>query len=225
MKKPKLILEFTEFNLQRMNPDTVQPAMWVQNPELSIDAFDKHQDMIRQALSRIGDIHKSLGGSAAYKNLKSRLALDDQKVTSLKIIRITQNTNFTYDVYLSFNIAEDEYWGVIKDILGNSVVKSEVFNDQSLIQTTVWVKRLQGFLIKTVQEFLKPQMGEFVLLRDHIICYSSESGKMMKMKKGSQVEVLKSYNDRIHILYDNDQYMLKGENFIYFNWWFEKVED
>ena len=224
MKRPKLIREFTEFNLQRFNPDAVQPAMWVQNPELSIDAFDKHQDMIRQALSRIGDIHKSLGGSAAYKNLKSRLSLDDQNVQSLKIIRITRNANFTYDVYISFNIDEEEYWGVIKDILGNAQVISEVFTDTSLIQTHIWVKRLKGFLIKTIQTFLKPQTGKFKLLRDHVICYSSLDGKMMKIKQGAEVEVLKSYNDRIHISYEGDQYVLRNENFIYFNWWFEKLD-
>ena len=52
----RLILEFTEFNIQRMNPDSARASIHVDDPQLSIDAFDKHQDGIRQALSRINDI-------------------------------------------------------------------------------------------------------------------------------------------------------------------------
>ena len=42
-RRNKLILEFTEFNLQRMNPDSVQASMHVDDPQLSINSFDKHQ--------------------------------------------------------------------------------------------------------------------------------------------------------------------------------------
>jgi hypothetical protein len=208
-----------------MNPDTVQAATWVQNPQLSIDAHDKHQDQIRQALSRIGDIHKSMSGSSAYRNLRSKLSLEDQDVKSLKIIRITKNANFTYDVYLCFTIGDQEYWGVIKDILKDPVVISEVFQDHDLIQTEIWVKRLKGFLIKSIQNFLKPQSGFFKLIKEDIICYSSTDGKMMKLNEGAEIEVLKSYNDAIHFNYENDQYTFKGDNLVYFNWWFEPIED
>ena len=48
-----LITELSEFNLQRMNSDSVQASTHVDDPSLSINAFDKNQDMIRQAMSRI----------------------------------------------------------------------------------------------------------------------------------------------------------------------------
>jgi len=208
-----------------MNPDTVQPATWVQNPELSIDAHDRHLDQIRTALSRIGDIHKSMAGSAAYRSLKSQLSLDDQDVKSLKIIRIVKNSNYTYDAYISFTISESEYWGVVKDILSAPKVISEVFQEETLILTEIWVKRLKGFLIKSVQNFLKPQTGFFKQIKDEVICYSSTNGKMMKLKEGVEIEVLKSYNDVIHINYDGEQYKLKGDNHVYFKWWFEPIED
>ena len=210
-----LITEMTEFNLQRMNPDTVQPATWVQNPELSIDAHDKHLDKIRVALSQIGDIHKSMSGTSAYRNLKSKLSLEEQDVKSLRIIRIVKNSNFTYDTYISFSISEDEYWGVIKDTLKSPKVISEVFQDEALIQTEIWVKRLEGFLIKSVQSFLKPQSGFFKQVKDEVTCYSSNDGKMMTLKEGVEIEILKSYNDVIHIKYDGEQYTLKGDNHVY----------
>ena len=45
-RRNKLILEFTEFNLQRFNADSAQASVHVDDPKLSIDAFDKHQDKI-----------------------------------------------------------------------------------------------------------------------------------------------------------------------------------
>jgi len=223
MKRSKyLILEFTEFNAQRFNPDSVQASVHVDDPKLSTNAFDKHEDLVRQAVSRIGQLQGSLMSSAAYRTLKSKLSLEDQEITEMKIIRIVKNA-LQYDVYLNFKIKEDEYWGVIKDILGNSEFKSEVFKDHDLIQTKEWVIKLKGLIIKIIKNFLKPQFGKFKSLTDEIVCYSLITGKMLKMSQGSEIEVLKSYDNKIIFEYENDKYALTGDNFIYFNWWFEPI--
>lgn len=225
MKRSKyLILEFTEFNAQRFNPDSVQASVQVDDPKLSTNAFDKHEDIVRQAISRIGQLQGSLMGSAAYRTLKSKLALEDQEIKELKVIRIVKNA-LQYDIYISFKINEDEYWGVIKDILGNSEFKSEVFKDHDLIQTREWIIKMKGLIIKTVKNFLKPQFGIFKSLSDEIVCYSLLTGKLLKLQAGSEIEVLKSYDNKIIFEYENDKYALTGDNFIYFNWWFEKIED
>lgn len=225
MKRSKyLILEFTEFNAQRFNPDSVQASVHVDDPKLSTNAFDKHEDIVRQAISRIGQLQGSLMGSAAYRTLKSKLALEDQEIKELKVIRIVKNA-LQYDIYISFKINEDEYWGVIKDILGNSEFKSEVFKDHDLIQTREWIIKMKGLIIKIVKNFLKPQFGIFKSLSDEIVCYSLLTGKLLKLQAGSEIEVLKSYDNKIIFEYENDKYALTGDNFIYFNWWFEKIED
>ena len=225
MKRSKhLILEFSEFNLQRLNPDTVQAAVTVDDPKLSTNAFDKHEDLVRQAVSKIGALQGSLMGSAAYRTLKSKLALEDQEIKSLKIVRIVKNQNLNYDVYVSFIIDEQEYWGVVKDILGNSEFKSEVFKDHDLIQTKEWVIKLKGLMIKNIKSFLKPQFGMFKSLKEDIICYSLINGKMLSMPKEAEIEVLKSYDNKIIFKYQNEKYALTGDNFIYFNWWFEKID-
>ena len=226
MKKRKgkyLILETSEFNFQRMSPDSVQAAGQVDDPALSINAFDKHQDLVRQATAIIGQLQGAMMGSAAYRTLKSKLSLEDQEIKSLKIVRIVKNQNLNYDVYVSFIIDEQEYWGVVKDITGNTEFKSEVFKDHDLIQTKEWVIKLKGLMIKNIKSFLKPQFGMFKALKEDIICYSQINGKMLTIPKDAEIEVLKSYNDRIIFKYKNDQYSLTGDNFIYFNWWFEPV--
>ena len=224
-RRNKLILEFTEFNLQRMNPDSAQASMHVDDPSLSINAFDKHQDAIRQAMSRVNDILWNLSGSNAYKNLRGKLALEDQDIKSMKILRIVKINGIDYDVYVSFVIGENEYWGVISGILGTDpVLKSEVFKDYDLYQAKEWTIKIKGLVIKTIKEWLKPVPGRYKLLNDEVFCYSTETGKQLKMDKGIEIEVVRAHDSKIIVRHESDTYNLVGDNYVYFNWWFEKIE-
>ncbi|MCK9475593.1 MAG: hypothetical protein M0R46_06735 [Candidatus Muirbacterium halophilum] len=224
-KKNKIILEYTEFNLQRMNADTSIPGVAVDDKTLSQNAYDKHLDGIRQALSRIDSILNNVAGTSAYASLRGKLSLEQQDLQSLRVIRIVKSNNILYDVYVSFIIDDIEYWGVIKDVLSNNPdFKSEVFRDISLIQNKEWVIRTKGIIIKTVKIWLKPEPGIYKLLNDEVICYSIESGKQLKMTKGMEIEVIRSYKDKIIIKYGSNCYNLINDNYIYFNWWFEKKD-
>jgi hypothetical protein len=224
-KRNKLILEFTEFNLQRFSAETSSGSITgVDDPKLSLNAFDKNQDAIRQAMARINDIMFRLSGSNAYAQLRGKLALEHQDVKSMKILRIIKSHNIYYDVYLSFVIGEKEYWGVIENIMSsNAELESEVFKDYDLYQAKEWIIKIKGLIIKTIKEWLKPEPGQYKLVNDEIICYSIETGKQLIMDKGLEIEVVRSHSDKIIVRYENDTYNLVGDNYIYFNWWFEKL--
>lgn len=224
-KKNRLILEFTEFNLQRFNPDSAQVAAHVDNPQLSLDAFDKHQSAIRQAMSRINDILYNLKGTSAYSSLRSKLGLEDQDIQAMKIQRIVSNS-VSYDVYMTVTIDDEEYWGKIVNITGpNPKFKSELFKDFDLYQPKEWVIKTRGLIIKTVKAWLKPEPGMYTLLNDEVICYSVDTGKQLKMEKGIEIELVRSHADKIIVKHEGEYYNLVGDNFIYFNWWFEPSED
>ena len=222
-QKNRLILEFTEFNLQRMNPDSARASIHVDDPQLSINAFDKHQDKIRVAMSRINDILYNLKGTSAYSQLRSRLALEEQDIQSLKILRIIKSNNINYDVYISFVIMDEEYYGVVKNIMNLPEVKSEAFRDYDLYQSKEWVIKIKGLLVKTIKTWLKPDPGIYKLINDEVICYSVETGKMHKLTKGIEVELVRAHSDKIIIKIGEDYCNLVGDNYIYFNWWFEKI--
>lgn len=223
--KNRLILEFTEFNLQRMNPDSFglgQPI--VDNPSLSTNAFDKHEDGIRQIMARIDDILFNLKGTTAYADLRSRLALENQDIQSLKILRITKSNHINYDVYVTFIIGEEEYWGKIINVMSsNPEFESEVFKNDSLLQPKEWIIKIKGLIIKTIKIWLKPKPGIYRLLNEEIICYSTETGKQLSMEKGIEIELIRSYDDKIIIKHEKATYNLLNDNFIYFNWWFEPI--
>jgi len=223
-RRNKLILEFSEFNLQRMNPDSVQSSVHVDDPQLSTNAFDKAQDGIRQAMARVNDILYNLSGTNVYKNLRSKLALENQDIKSIKIQRIVKSNNINYDAYITFVIDGNEYWGVINNLTVNPELESEVFKDFDLHQSKEWVIKIRGLIIKVIKKWLKPDPGMYKLLNNEITCYSTETGKMLRMEKGIEIEVVRAHENKIIIKHENDYYNLIGDNYVYFNWWFQKLD-
>ena len=225
MRRNKLILEFTEFNAQRLNPDSAQMSVQVDNPELSVGAFDRHEDSIRHGISRINTILHSLSNSSAFGGLKSKLMIDDQNVKSLKILRIISKNHVNYDAYISFFIGDVEYYGEIIDILSKKpTLKSEVFKDYTLHQPKEWVIKTKGLLIKTIKKWLNPDKGEYMSLKDGVICYSTDTGKMLNITNGLVVNLERAYDNKIVIKYKNSYYTLLNDNYVYFNYWFEKID-
>lgn len=224
--KNKLILEFSEFNLQRMNSDSVRPSIHVDDPQLSTNAFDKHQSSIRSALARINGILFNIKGSSSYNKLKSSLSISDQDIQSLKILRILKSDSINYDVYVTFFIKDEEYWGKISNILSkNPNFKSEVFKERSLIQTKEWEIKIKGLIIQTIKKWLSPDISKYSVLNSDIICYSIIDGSTLYLKKNQIIDVVNVYYDRIIFDYRGNQYSLSGDNYIYFNWWFEKIKE
>ena len=224
-RRNKLILEFTEFNLQRFNDTSVQASTHVDDPQLSINAFDKHQDALRVAMSRINDIMNRMADTGAYSNLRSKLAMEHQQIENLKILRITKSNNINYDVYISFTIKDTEYWGVVENLLGTEPkLKSEAFSDQDLHQAKEWVIKITGLIIKTLKEWLKPEPGKYKLLGEEVICNSTETGRQLVMSKGIVIDLVRAHSDRMLVRHENEDYILRGDNYVFFNWWFEKVD-
>jgi hypothetical protein len=45
------------------------------------------------------------------------------------------------------------------------------------------------------------------------------------MKKGIDIELVRAHDNKMIIKYENNYYNLLGDNYIYFNWWFEKIQN
>jgi hypothetical protein len=102
--------------------------------------------------------------------------------------------------------------------------KSEVFKDFDLLQPKEWIIKTKGLIIKTLKKWLKPEPGNYRLLNEEVICYSTETGKQLKMESGIEIELIRSHDEKIIIKHGSDYYNLVGDNYIYFNWWFEKLD-
>ena len=223
MKNPhKIILEFSEFSIQRTYNGSemgVQPS----DPELSVNTFNKHADTVRNGIDKLNNIIKNLSNSNSYGSLKSKLALEAQNIKTLKILRIIKADNINYDVYVSFTIEDINYFGVIENILNkDSVFKSEVFMNRDLVQSKEWIIKTKGFIIKTIKKWLSVEEGTYKLLNEYVICNSVDTGKMLRLEKNTEIIVIRSYDNKIVIKYNDDFYNLINDNYVYFNYWFER---
>ena len=193
MKKSKnrLILEFSEFSLQRYNSDSRMVSVGTTtDPSLSVNAFDKHEDGIRVGMSRINNLMKSLSNSSAYKNLKQKLTFEKQTPTSVKILRIIPE-NADYAVYLTTIINEMEYDGVIKNILSkNPTLNTNMFKSDDIIQSEEWQIRLKGLIIESIKKWLNIEPNKYILLNEKVDCLNTLTGGLKTITKGAIVDVL-----------------------------------
>lgn len=217
------LYEFTEFNLQRMNSDKGGVMPNVDDPQLSINAFDKHQNAILAASAKLNSIMATLSNSAALGALKSRLFLDSQKLNGLKILRIFKNDDVRYDFYLEFVLGDKPYYGVLKDILGPAPkFNSEAFRDTELVLSREWIIKTRGLIVKTIEKWLEPEPGIYTSLRDDINSINMKTGALSKIDIGTEIEVRTTLDHKIIIKHENDFYTLQNDSFIYFNYWFKK---
>lgn len=225
MRFLKKFNELSEFNLQRMNSDSVQVSSHVDNPGLSTNAFDRHQDKIRAGIARLSDMDSLFRGSNMYKQLRSTLSLDEQDIKTLFIQRILCREIGVYDVYIRFTIDDDEYWGVVKDIQSHSPeVKSEVFTDSDLYQPKTWIIKTKGVIINNIKAFLTISPSRYRVLTN-LRGIDRKSGKFEIIERGSEIEVVRTNKNKIIIDFGGERYDLINNDYIYFNWWCERISN
>ena len=217
--KTEKIYEFSEFSDTR-----AMSGGNTTDPSLSVNAFDRHEDSIRVGMSRVNNIMKSLSNSSAYRSLKSKLTFENQRPSSIKILRIIPN-NVDYYVYLTTTINEMEYDGVIKNILSkNPQLNSNIFKSENLVQSEEWEVRLKGLIVESIKKWLNSPPNTYNILNEQITCINLKTGELKTLSKGNVIEVLRtSINEnKITIKHDSEVYNLTKDNFVYFNYWFEK---
>jgi hypothetical protein len=221
----RLIKEFNEFNLQRMNSDSTPMAMHVDNPELSMDAFDKHVDNIRSANIRLNGILNTLANSGGVFNMRKDKMEDGLDIKNLKILRMYISNDINLDIYISFVISDTEYYGVIKNFMDeNPVVYSEAFRDPQMFASKEWIIKIKGILIKTIEKWMIVEPGKYQALKE-IKCTTEDTGELVELKAKTKFEVIRNYDyDKIIIDVNGTTCALKGMNFYYFNYWFKKVD-
>jgi len=221
----RLILEFSEFNFQRMNSDSNPMSVHVDNPQLSQGAFDKHQDLIRQANSRLNSIMGNLSANGSFGSIGK--FEDEQEITSLTIQRIFSSDSVNYDIYIEFKIDDEEdiYYGVIKNFnTSNPTVKSEAFRDHSLLQSREWIIKTKGIIVKAIKKWLSVDRGKYVALKGIDGAIDMNTGVSHFLENGTEIVVVGSFDNKVIFKVGNDQYQMMNDNFYYFNYWFAKID-
>lgn len=217
------ILEFTEFNVRRFNPDVSGVSPNVNDPDLGMDSYDQHASNVLSATRKLNSILATLNNSGFIYSVTNNRLIDGQEISDIKIQRMYQNGSGYLDVYITFVICDKEYFGVIKNFDSlNPEVKTEAFIDNSLIKSKEWIIRTKGLLIKCVKKWMEIERGEYLSLKD-ILVTGTLNGNLYTLKSGSKIKVLKCYDNKLIIDFKGTECLMDGLNYFYFNWWFEKI--
>jgi len=67
----KLLLEFSEFNYQRLNSDSVPQSTHVDDPRLSLGSYNRFLSNLTNSFNRLNHIFKSINKTTTGVSLKT----------------------------------------------------------------------------------------------------------------------------------------------------------
>lgn len=212
--KTHLITEFNNFDI------SLYPVI---DKSISINQYaDRRDNLLSNQISRINAMSANFRSSNTYLTLIKNINLSDIDIEKLTILRIIETNNTTYDVYIIFNVGGNEYWGVVKDILSNTpVLKSELSKDIKT-KPNEWIIRVVGKLINYIKNWLIPKKGKYICLKQYS-CINTINGKQYILDIKSEINVKRVDNNQIYIELDSNIYIIKGNDYIFFNYWNEPL--
>ena len=180
-------------------------------------------DLTRVMNNVMGDIR------ADIKLHKLDYFLEDiEEFNNLKILRIFKNSDMFIDVFISFELHEEEFFGVYKSFNGinDPKLKTDLFTDPrfSYIDTEYYLK-LTKYLYKILYNWFIPTVGEYKVLQAFSV--KDNMGSKIVLKKDSVFRV-KGHNEEsgklyIIVKYKEDIYTINDNDYYFFNYWTEKI--
>lgn len=220
----KYIKELTEFGVQQLNNPVTPWVNQPNDPNLSFDPYDRYTDQTRMANLKLNTILASLIQTGNVYNNRTDRIIDRQDLANLVIQRIYSNDSSDIDIYIRFDIADKEYFGVIKNFIMNPSMSSECFRDGDLLITKEWIIRTRGLIIKAIKKWFNIASG-FYKANKEIYVTDNLTGTLYSIKLNQKIEVLRCVDDKIIAnIGKNIICTIDGNNYYYFNYYFDKTE-
>lgn len=167
-----------------------------------------------------------------YKDVNAFLE-DINEYQNIKILRMFENNNLKLDIFLSYNFNDKEYFGAIKNFnhISKPKFESEIFYDPEFQYRfdNEYKLRLSNFFIKKLEKWFIPEKGMYKNLKENNRL-KSKMGKIFEMNSNKVVEILgynTSANNEKYIIvkYKGEIYHIEGNDYYFFKWRFEKLNE
>ena len=185
-------------------------------------------------VANLNQITKNIRGQSDLIYKDSNPFLEDINLyKNIKILRIFENNNLKLDIFISFNYNDNEYFGAFRNFNGLAKPKfeSEVFFEpeyQYRFDGSYKLK-LGNFFYKILEKWFIPEKGIYKNLKpDNRV--KDSMGKLYEMKSDQVVEVL-GYNMNsdnkpyVIVKVKDHTYQVENNDFYYFKWRFEKLNN
>ena len=241
-----MIHKFSDFEYNNLNESSElnwlmtggSPSSQMGNPSmqhaddknLSSDGYDKFNLEQRTAVNRLSHMLGYLFNFTNNANILGSKIIEE--LQAIKILRMIRNNSGSLDIFLSFMIEDEEYYGVMWNYGG--MMQPEFISEvqKALRLNKDQMSRLNGLLCRSLEIYFMNCNGTYKCLTDSVRC-SDFMGSDFIIKKGTKIHLLDvnlDANDlfielRVHISKNNvkDLY-IKGLDVYYFKYWFDKIE-
>jgi len=233
--------ENSEFNQYQfgIQPFNMPGYGFAQDSQLSIygaqdspyvDQFARSRGSAMTLFDFAKDAMRQGGAGNSYKQ---DFFLDDiSEYKNLKILRIVENDTGNIDVYISFEFNDEEYFGVFKNF--NNFKTTKIHSDLIEVSSMMYpymdqfyFLKLSNYLKNVINKWFIPKKGEYKnLKKDNLV--KNSMGSYESIPYNSKIQALgvnidnnnKSY---IVIKYKDNKYTINGNDYYYFNYYFEKI--
>ena len=183
-------------------------------------------------INNVLSIMKNVYQNSNRPDVKLDYFLDDiDGYTDLKILRIHRNENLTLDIFISFLLGEDEFFGVYRNF--NSIQRQKLISDLFTDSQFNYIDnqyrlKLDTYFYKILNNWFQPKKGDYRALKD-VIC-RNQMGENTKIKENSQISVYsvnkdKDGNSFVRIKVNDDIFLINKNDYYFFNYWFEKINN
>lgn len=239
LKKHFLIKEDSEFNQYQFGGGVTNPLGpgygFAVDPKLSIygsqdspyvDQYARSVGITNTLTNVLSFIKSDLFGNKP----KFDYFLEDLDFfKNLKILRIYRNANNNLNIYISFDLRNEEFFGVFKDYNyshNKPKLYSDLFTDMRFRYINQdYILKLQNYFYHILKKWFIPNPGFYTVLKDNLIV-KDEMGKEIPIKIGSILKI-KRYDENNNgepyvILFFNDKkYFINGNDYYFIKYWLE----
>lgn len=195
------------------------------------DQYVRTPMMVNTLVGVINNVNKDKAFN--YTALKFDHFLEDvEELEDLKILRINTNQNLSVDIYISFVLHDEEFFGVYKQFnwISRGKLNTDLFTDDRFRYIdNEYILKLDNFFYKTLINWFKPSLGTYQNMNEFVKC-KSNMGDVINLKKLAVIKVVEVNNDKdgnpyIKFDWKGDKYVINKNDYFFFNYWFEKLED
>lgn len=155
---------------------------------------------------------------------------DLENYNDFKILRISPNHSLTLDIYISFTLEDEEFFGVFKKF--NWIQKPELLSDLFTDSRFTYIDnryrlKLSNYFYKVLVKWFIPKLGEYMTLKD--VPVNNEMGEVKQIPKDNKIIVSAHTEDKdgtpyITVVYRDEKYFINKNDYYFFNYWCEKIE-
>lgn len=229
---------YSDFNQYDIGPSPIAGCGFAVDQALSVNSQDdspfsnnyhKSAMMVNSLLNIIKQMNKD--HVMNYGTVKFDQFLEDlDDITDFKILKININSKLRIDIYISFRLNDEDFFGVFNDFnwIQKGKLKSDLFSDNRYRYINYnYIIKIDNYFRKILLSWFKPHdNSEYISLKD--INIKNELGKSIILPINSTISIISSNvmteHSYIKLEYKGKIYTINGNNYYYFNYWFNLID-